>query len=139
MLHEWMQDPAFVQEYDALKDEFALFDQLIRGCEMDLDTKRYPDFLQLEEYCYHVASVVGLLSIEIFGYSNSACRRYADALGKALQLTNILRDVRADAERGRIYLPQAELARHGVAEEAILRCEYSDGFRAVVSNGSVIW
>jgi phytoene synthase len=113
---------------------FALFDELIRGCEMDLDTRRYADFPQLEQYCYRVASAVGLLSIEIFGYSNSACRQYADALGKALQLTNILRDVRADAARGRIYLPQTELARHRVREEEILRCEYSDRFRAVAAS-----
>ena len=79
---------------------FALFDELIKGCEMDLDIKRYENFEQLELYCYRVASVVGLLSIEIFGYQNPACRDYAIYLGKALQLTNILRDVRTDAERG---------------------------------------
>jgi phytoene synthase len=113
---------------------FELFDELIRGCETDLDTLRYPDFAALEQYCYRVASVVGLLSIEIFGYTNPRCRHYADALGKALQLTNILRDVRSDAERGRIYLPQAELARHGVREEEILRHEYSDRFRALAAS-----
>jgi phytoene synthase len=108
---------------------FALFDELIRGVEMDLDIKRYASFELLEQYCYRVASVVGLLSIEIFGYRNPACRIYADHLGKALQLTNILRDVRSDAERGRIYLPHEELARCGVTEEEILRFEYSDRFR----------
>ena len=113
---------------------FALFDELIRGCETDLDTLRYPDFATLEQYCYRVASVVGLLSIEIFGYRNPRCRDYADALGKALQLTNILRDVRSDAERGRIYLPQEELTRHGVREEEILRHEYSERFRALAAS-----
>jgi len=108
---------------------FELFDELIRGVEMDLDVKRHETFELLEQYCYRVASVVGLLSIEIFGYRNSACRFYADHLGKALQLTNILRDVRTDAERGRIYLPLAELARCAVTEEEILRLEYSDRFR----------
>jgi 15-cis-phytoene synthase len=108
---------------------FELFDELIRGCEMDLTTKRYATYADLEQYCYRVASVVGLLSIEIFGYTNPRCRDYANYLGKALQLTNILRDVRTDAERGRIYLPQAELARFGVTEEEILRYEYSDRFR----------
>jgi len=88
---------------------FGLFDDLIKGCEMDLDTKRYENFEALENYCYHVASVVGLLSIEIFGYKNPAARDYAVYLGKALQLTNILRDVKTDAARGRIYLPLAEL------------------------------
>jgi phytoene synthase len=107
---------------------FGLFDELIKGVEMDLDIKRYADFPELEGYCYRVASVVGLLSIEIFGYTQPACREYAVYLGKALQLTNILRDVRSDAERGRIYLPQSELARCRVESEEILRFEYSPRF-----------
>ena len=108
---------------------FDLFDELIRGVEMDLDIKRYETYRELERYCYRVASVVGLLSIEIFGYKNPACRDYANHLGKALQLTNILRDVRADAERGRIYLPLAELARFRVTEQEILGRQYSARFR----------
>jgi phytoene synthase len=112
---------------------FALFDELIRGVEMDLDIKRYDTFEELDLYCHRVASVVGLLSIEIFGYTNPACRQYADSLGKALQLTNILRDVRTDAERGRIYLPRQELARCGVREEEILRFQYSDRFRQLAA------
>src|SRR5437667_2781383 len=100
---------------------YELFDELIRGVEMDLDVKRYKTYADLEQYCYRVASVVGLLSIEIFGYRNPACRDYANHLGKALQLTNILRDVRTDAERGRIYLPLTELARFQVAEKELLR------------------
>ena len=118
----------------AHKLPFALFDELIRGVEMDLDIKRYETFEDLEKYCYRVASVVGLLSIEIFGYRNPACREYADALGKALQLTNILRDVRTDAEHGRIYLPLAELRRFGVKEEEILRFEYSARFRELATH-----
>jgi len=117
----------------AHKLPFALFDELIRGVEMDLDIKRYKTFRQLEEYCYRVASVVGLLSIEIFGYQNPACREYADHLGKALQLTNILRDVRADAERGRIYLPADELARFQVCPDEILRFEDSQRFRQLAA------
>jgi 15-cis-phytoene synthase len=108
---------------------FGLFDELIQGCEMDLQIKRYENYEQLELYCYRVASVVGLLSIEIFGYRNPASRDYAIYLGKALQLTNILRDVRTDAERGRIYLPQSELARFNVSEQEILNFEYSERFR----------
>jgi phytoene synthase len=107
---------------------FEYFDELIRGVEMDLDVKRYENYEQLELYCYRVASVVGLLSIEIFGYQNAACRDYAIYLGKALQMTNILRDVRSDAERGRIYLPLAELRRFNVAPDEILRLEYSARF-----------
>jgi phytoene synthase len=117
---------AFIQRYHL---PFVLFDELLKGVEMDLDIKRYGDYVELEKYCYRVASVVGLLSIEIFGYQNAACREYAVHLGKALQLTNILRDVRTDAERGRIYLPLAELARFHVAPEEILRLEYSPRFR----------
>ncbi len=107
---------------------FDLFDALLKGVEMDLDVKRYPDYEQLELYCYRVASAVGLLSIEVFGYQDPACRDYAVALGKALQLTNILRDVRTDAERGRIYLPLSELARFQVTTDEILRLEYSSRF-----------
>jgi len=108
---------------------FALFDELIRGVEMDLDIKRYETHAELELYCYRVASVVGRLSIEIFGYRNPRCRDYAVCLGKALQLTNILRDVRTDAERGRIYLPLEELERFQVRPDEILDLQYSARFR----------
>jgi phytoene synthase len=107
---------------------FELFDDLLRGVEMDLETLRFETFEELELYCYRVASVVGLLSIEIFGYRDAKCREYAVHLGQALQLTNILRDVANDAERGRIYLPLAELRKLGVTEEEILQKRYSANF-----------
>jgi 15-cis-phytoene synthase len=113
---------------------FSLFDELISGVEMDLHVKRYETFEELDQYCYRVASVVGLLSIEIFGYANPACQSYADSLGKALQLTNILRDVRTDAERGRIYLPQAELKRFNVTPDEILQFQYSERFRLLADS-----
>lgn len=113
---------------------FELFDELIKGVEMDLEIKRYDTYEPLELYCYRVASVVGLLSIEIFGYRNARCRDYAVFLGKALQLTNILRDVSTDAERGRIYLPLSELARFKVKPDEILRHEYSDRFAALAGS-----
>jgi phytoene synthase len=113
---------------------FEHFDELLRGVEMDLTIKRYETYEQLESYCYRVASVVGLLSIEIFGYQNPRCRDYAVFLGKALQFTNILRDVRSDAERGRIYFPLSELARFNVREEEILRLEYSTRFRDLAAS-----
>jgi 15-cis-phytoene synthase len=113
---------------------FALFDELIKGCEMDLDIQRYETFEPLELYCHRVASVVGLLSIEIFGYRNPACRDYAVYLGKALQLTNILRDVRTDAERGRIYLPLSELKQFNVTPDEILRNEYSGRFAQLAAS-----
>ena len=111
-----------------------LFQDLIRGVAMDLDTQRYETYAALEEYCYRVASVVGLLSIEIFGYRDPACRDYAVHLGQALQLTNILRDVGEDATRGRIYLPLSELARFHVTPEEILRGEYSDRYAALAES-----
>jgi 15-cis-phytoene synthase len=123
----------FIQRHNL---RFELFDELLKGVEMDLDIKRYADFAELESYCYRVASVVGLLSIEIFGYRNPACREYAIYLGKALQLTNILRDVRTDAERGRIYLPLSELARHKVAPEEILQFKYSPRFQALAEGAA---
>jgi len=113
---------------------YELFDELIQGCEMDLDTLRYENFEALEKYCYHVASVVGLLSIEIFGYRNKACRDYAIYLGKALQLTNILRDVKNDAARGRIYLPQSELKKFNVSETEILSGRFTNNFRALAAS-----
>ena len=114
-----------VQRYHLAFDHF---DALLQGVEMDLDIKRYENYEQLDLYCYRVASVVGLLSIEVFGYQDPACREYAVCLGKALQLTNILRDVRSDAQRGRIYLPLSELARFKVPPEEVLRLEYSRRF-----------
>jgi 15-cis-phytoene synthase len=110
---------------------FDLFDELIKGCEMDLEKNRYEDFEVLEKYCYHVASVVGLLSIKVFGYKNPATRDYAIYLGKALQLTNILRDVKNDAGRGRIYLPVSELKQFHVSPEEILKHEYSRRYLAL--------
>jgi phytoene synthase len=113
---------------------FELFDELIKGCEMDLDIQRYENFEQLEPYCHRVASVVGLLSIGIFGYKNPACRDYAVHLGKALQLTNILRDVRTDAKRGRIYLPLSELKKFNVTEDEILKGQYSERFAQLAAS-----
>lgn len=113
---------------------FALFDDLIRGVEMDLDIKRYQTHAELEQYCYRVASVVGLLSIEIFGYTDPRTRDYAVHLGKALQLTNIVRDVKTDAERGRIYFPLEELERFRVSESEILGGAYSPRFRELASS-----
>ncbi len=132
--------PAFIlnQEFAPIVRQFQLpfrlFDELIQGCEMDLDTLRYENYDQLERYCYRVASVVGLLSIEIFGYQNPACHDYAVALGQALQLTNILRDVKNDAARGRIYLPLSELNKFGVSEAEILAGKYSDRYCALASS-----
>jgi phytoene synthase len=107
---------------------FELFDELLKGVETDLEKRRYATLDELELYCYRVASVVGLLSIEIFGYSNAGCREYAVHLGKALQLTNILRDVRNDAERDRLYIPLELCERFGVRPEDILAGRYDGNY-----------
>ena len=90
------------------------FDQLIDGCAMDLEPVRFQSFCELRAYCYKVASTVGLICIEVFGYRNPGTRQYAEELGLALQLTNILRDLDEDAAIGRLYLPREELAAAGI-------------------------
>jgi phytoene synthase len=98
---------------------------IIDGMAMDLEQVRYLDFADLERYCHKVAGVVGLLSAEIFGRTDERTLDYARDLGIAFQLTNIVRDVGEDARRGRIYLPQDELARHGVTAASLLKLESS--------------
>jgi phytoene synthase len=95
------------------------FEAVIDGVAMDLDRFRYQTFDDLREYCLRVASAVGRLCIEIFGYTDQRTRDYARDLGIALQLTNIVRDIGADLARGRIYLPLEDLARYGCTEEAL--------------------
>ena len=104
------------------------FEEVIAGVEMDLSRTRYQTFEELRPYCYRVASALGLICIEIFGYRNPSAKIYAENLGLALQLTNILRDVREDAARGRIYLPLEDLARFNVTEDEILGGVYSSNF-----------
>ncbi|MFQ5881658.1 MAG: presqualene diphosphate synthase HpnD [Candidatus Methylomirabilales bacterium] len=104
------------------------FEELLAGVEMDLTITRYATFADLYRYCHRVASVVGLICIEIFGYTREGTKEYAVNLGLALQLTNILRDLKTDGRRGRIYLPQEDLQRFGVSEEDLLNCRYAPGF-----------
>ncbi|WP_153116561.1 presqualene diphosphate synthase HpnD [Rhodocyclus tenuis] len=108
-------------------------EEIIDGMAMDLTNTRYADFSALSLYCYRVASVVGLLSAEIFGYRDRQTQKYAHDLGMAFQLTNIIRDVGEDARRGRIYLPGDELARFGVAESDLAAGRYSDAFTRLMS------
>lgn len=106
--------------------------EIIDGMEMDLEYNRYPDFEALKLYCHRVASVVGLLSAEIFGYQDRRTLLYAADLGMAFQLTNIIRDVGEDARRGRIYLPLDELQQHGVSIADILQARETDNFRRLM-------
>jgi len=109
-----------------------LLAEIIDGMEMDLLHNRYADFKALHLYCYRVASVVGLLAAEIFGYEDRHTLKYAHDLGLAFQLTNIIRDVGEDARRGRIYLPADELDRFGVSAEDILHARTSDAFHRLM-------
>ncbi|MEK7877536.1 MAG: presqualene diphosphate synthase HpnD [Pseudomonadota bacterium] len=110
----------------------ARLQEIIDGMEMDLTQRRYADFAALKLYCHRVAGVVGLLSAEIFGYSDPGTLKYAENLGMAFQLTNIIRDVGEDARRDRVYLPLDELARHHVTVADIMHARASDGFRQLM-------
>lgn len=107
--------------------------EIIDGMEMDLQQHQYADFAALQQYCYRVASVVGLLSAEIFGYRDPQTLKYAHDLGIAFQLTNIIRDMGEDARRGRIYIPQDELAQFGVHTRDILAGREGEGFQQLMN------
>ena len=105
---------------------------IIDGMEMDLDQSRYLDYPGLRKYCWHVAGVVGILSASIFGFSNPQTLAYAEKLGLAFQLTNIIRDVGEDARKGRIYLPVNELQQFGVTAQDLLSARHSEKFEALM-------
>ncbi len=107
--------------------------EIIDGMEMDLDQPRYADFKLLQLYCYRVASVVGLLSAEIFGYSDRQTLKYAHDLGIAFQLTNIIRDVGEDARRNRIYLPMDEMQQFGVTAADIFNSRETENFQNLMA------
>ena len=125
-------DHPLEREMRGLMQKYSLraemLEEIIAGVEMDLTNLRYQSFAQLRVYCYRVASAVGLVSIEIFGYRNPACREYAIQLGLALQMTNIIRDVGKDLGQGRIYLPQEDLARFNYSETELLNRQYNERF-----------
>jgi phytoene synthase len=121
-----------VRDVRELMDKYSLppdmLEEIIAGVEMDLSIARYPTFEELHVYCYRVASAVGLVSIEIFGYRNPRCREYAIELGLALQMTNIIRDVWKDFQAGRIYLPQEDLVRFHYSEADLAKRKYNEQF-----------
>jgi len=110
------------------------FLELINGVRMDLSQVRFGSIEDLLNYCYRVASVVGLMSIEIFGYRDERVKEYAVNLGIALQLTNIMRDVGVDAEMGRVYLPQEDLEKFGVSEQDIIKKRTTDSFLELMNH-----
>ncbi len=115
-----------ISKFDIPLDPFF---ELIKGMEMDLQNDRYKSFDDLQLYCYRVASTVGLMCIEIFGYKNPSTKDFAVNLGIALQLTNILRDISRDADSGRIYLPQDDLKNFGYSDLEVLNKVYNDNFK----------
>jgi len=123
----------------ALKDASLTFDipltyfeEIIEGVEMDLTKTRFQNFEELRVYCYKVASVVGLVSIEVFGYEDERAKGHAIDLGIAMQLTNILRDVKEDADRGRVYIPQDEISEWGYSEQDLMGGVVNDAFRGLM-------
>jgi phytoene synthase len=125
-------DPPLASDMRCLIDKyslpFELVEEVVAGVEMDLSSSRYATFEELRVYCYRVASAVGLVSIEIFGYRNPRCKEYALELGLALQMTNIIRDVGKDLRDGRIYLPQEDLARFNYSETELQDRQYNERF-----------
>jgi len=125
-------EPILASDVRALIAKYSLpvemLEEIIGGVEMDLKKSRYPTFAELRVYCYRVASAVGLVSIEIFGYRNPACKEYAIQLGLALQMTNIIRDVGKDLRNGRIYLPLEDLARCDYSETELADRRYNERF-----------
>ena len=126
-------EPAYAGSLRALIEKYRidlqLFEEILLGVESDLEPVSYPDFAALHGYCYRVASAVGLVSIEIFGYRNPLCKEYAHILGVALQLTNIIRDVGKDLQNGgRIYLPLSELRMFHCSEESLQKRVYDSSF-----------
>jgi len=136
LLHGFDHPDAFQREVAAVvrrhRVKPELLAEIVDGVGSDLDHGAYESFDDLLGYCYKVASAVGLVSIQIFGYKNPACRDYAVNLGYALQLTNILRDVGEDARQGRIYLPMEDLRKFGVSTEQILRLEFDEQVEALL-------
>jgi 15-cis-phytoene synthase len=114
----------------------ARLNEIIDGMEMDLTHHRYADFDSLKLYCHRAAGVVGQLSASIFGYRNPSTLQYAESLGIAFQLTNIIRDVGEDARRGRVYLPAIEMERFGLSAQDILALKGGESFRALMATQS---
>ena len=136
LLHGFPEPDELQSEIAALTKKYSIkpemLAEIVDGMLQDLDTSRFATFEDLLKYCYKVAGVVGLVSIEIFGCKNPASKDYAISLGYALQLTNIIRDVGEDARNGRIYLPQADLEKFHLCEEQILQLRFDPNMEALL-------
>ena len=124
--------PALIDTINKFKIPISYFYELINGVEMDLTKSRFLNFKELKDYCYKVASIVGLISINIFGYKDSKASQYAIDLGIAMQLTNIMRDLNEDSERDRIYIPQDEMNQYGYKETDMLNGHMNDNFKQLM-------
>ena len=124
--------PALLDTIERFKIPVQHFSELLLGMEMDLEKKRYETFDELYSYCFRAAAAVGLICIEIFGYSEEAAHQHAEELGIAMQLTNILRDVKEDMTRGRIYLPGEDLRRFNYSEAELSNYEFTPAFRELM-------
>jgi len=125
--------PAFHDAVTRFHIPHEYFYDMIRGVESDLEPREIREFPELYQYCYRVASVVGLVTIHIFGFQDPKAKELAEKCGIAFQLTNILRDVREDAEMGRVYLPSEDLTRFGVEPDELKSSEPKDSFRRLMS------
>ena len=128
--------PMYLALHDAAQRfeiPYLYFEEILQGVEMDMVKSRFASFDELREYCYKVASVVGLVCIRIFGYDDPKAEEHAVDMGIAMQLTNILRDVKEDAERDRIYIPQDEMERYEYTEAELARGALTEGFRSLMA------
>lgn len=131
--NSYMDDPVLISLRNTVKEysiPIEYFQELIKGMEMDISIKEYSDFDQLYKYCYRVAGVIGLIMIRIFGHSNEEALLYAEKMGIAMQLTNILRDIKEDLGMGRIYLPHQEIEEYNVDPENIRKGIVDNSFRS---------
>ncbi len=130
------EDPVF-KALESTAGTFGIprrhFEEVIRGVEMDIEAARFQTFDQLREYCRLVASSVGLICIELFGYADPAARDYAVDLGIAMQLTNVIRDIREDAARGRVYLPLEDIDSFGYSERELMDGRNNESFRGLMA------
>ena len=138
-LHSSLYDNSCDEFFTVLKEQIEIFKiphkpffDLIEGMEMDVEKNRYETFEDLYKYCYCAASSVGLMTIEIFGYKNDDIKKYAENLGLALQLTNILRDVKKDALNNRIYIPLEDMKKYNYTETDLMNSVYNDKFRRLM-------
>lgn len=129
--HPVMKEIADVVKKYAIPSDYLL--GLIRGCQMDIDKNRYESFADLSDYCYHVAGLVGLTCLKIFGYQSPTAKQMAIDLGIALQLTNIIRDIKTDLEMARIYVPRDLLKKHGYSEPEFLHKTVNTPFTHVMA------